>query len=125
LRRAVRCTGGLPNGVLASRREEDDSVSFDIECPRDHRETPDLAHTSWTAGIMSEMCGQFPLSLGVIAFTGTVTTRFQAPVRIGERLVGRATLEGHERRQLFVDAYSHVIGDGDGTREGVGDRDRR
>jgi hypothetical protein len=35
---------------------------------------------------------------------GTVSTRFQAPVVMGERLVGRATLEGRERRKLFVNA---------------------
>jgi hypothetical protein len=39
-----------------------------------------------------------------MAFAGTVQTRFQAPVPLGERLIGRATLEGRERRKLFVDA---------------------
>jgi acyl dehydratase len=53
---------------------------------------------------MNEMCGQFPLWLGIIAFAGTVTTRFQAPVPMGERLIGWATLEGRERRKLFVTA---------------------
>jgi acyl dehydratase len=92
-------------GVLAARLQDDNSVSFDIECPADYgRITPNLAHVSWTAGIMSEMCGQFPLYLGVMAFAGTVTTRFQAPVPVGERLIGRATLERRERRKLFVDA---------------------
>jgi acyl dehydratase len=91
-------------GVLAARRDDDDSVSFDIECPPDFRESPDLAHTSWTAGVMSEVCGQFAVWLGTIAFTGTVTTRFHAPVRVGERLIGRVTLTGRERRKLFVDA---------------------
>jgi acyl dehydratase len=83
---------------------DDNTVLFDIECPADYRETPSLAHVSWTAGVMSEMCGQFPLFLGVMAFAGTVTTRFQAPVPIGERLIGRATLERRESRKLFVDA---------------------
>ena len=92
-------------GVLAARLEGDNTVSFDVECPVDYgRITPNLAHVSWTAGIMSEMCGSFPLYLGVMAFAGTVTTRFQAPVPVGERLIGRATLERRERRKLFVDA---------------------
>jgi acyl dehydratase len=91
-------------GVLALWREGDDSVSFDIECPADYRGTANLAHTSWTAGIMSEICGQFPVLLGIVAYTGTVTTRFQAPVRVGERLTGRVTLAGRERRKVFVDA---------------------
>jgi hypothetical protein len=91
-------------GVLAAQLEGDNSVSFDIECPADYRETPNLAHVSWTAGVMSEMCGQLPLFLGVMAFAGTVETRFQAPVPIGERLIGRATLEGRERRKLFIGA---------------------
>jgi hypothetical protein len=91
-------------GVLAARMEDERSVLFDIECPYEYRETPNLAHVSWTAGVMSEMCGQFPLFLGVMAFAGTVETRFQAPVPVGERLIGRATLEGRERRKLFVNA---------------------
>jgi acyl dehydratase len=91
-------------GILAERLEDGHSASFDIACPQDHRETPDLAHGAWTAGVMSEMCGHLPVSLGIIAFMGTVTTRFQAPVPLGERLIGRATLEGRERRKLFVSA---------------------
>jgi acyl dehydratase len=91
-------------GILAARLEDENSVSFDIECPHEYRETPNLAHTSWTAGVMSEMCGQLPLFFGIQAFTGTVTTRFQAPVPTGERLIGRAILEGRERRKIFVDA---------------------
>jgi hypothetical protein len=31
-------------------------------------------------------------------------SRFQAAVPVGERLVGRATLEGRDRRKLFVSA---------------------
>jgi hypothetical protein len=93
-------------GILAERLDDDGSVSFDIECPSEYQESldPPLAHATWTAGIISEMCGQLPLWLGIIAFTGTVTTRYQAAVPGGERLIGRATLEGHERRKLFVNA---------------------
>jgi len=91
-------------GILTARLDEDDNaVSFYIECPVDHgRITPNLAHVSWTAGIMSEMCGSFPLYLGAMAFAGTVTTRFLAPVPVGERLIGRATLDRRERRKWFV-----------------------
>jgi acyl dehydratase len=84
--------------------EDDNSVVYEIECPADYRETPGLAHASWTAGIMSEICGQSPLWLGVIAFTGTVTTRYQAPVPVGERLIGRVTFDGREGRKIFVSA---------------------
>jgi acyl dehydratase len=91
-------------GILAERLEDENSASFDIECPHEYRESLHLAHGSWTAGVMSEMCGHLPVTLGVIAFMGTVTTRFQAPVPLGERLIGRAILEGRERRKLFVNA---------------------
>jgi acyl dehydratase len=50
------------------------------------------------------MCGVLPVLLGTIAFTGTLTVPFQAPVPLGERLIGRATLDGRERRKLFVRA---------------------
>jgi acyl dehydratase len=91
-------------GILAARPDGASSAVFDIECPYEYREMPHLAHTSWTAGVMSEMCGQLPLFRNVMAFTGTVTTRFQAPVPMGERLIGRATFEGTERRKIFVRA---------------------
>jgi acyl dehydratase len=91
-------------GILGARIEDENSVVFDIECPQEYRETPNLAHASWTAGVMSEMCGQLSLFFGVMAFTGTVTTRYQAPVPVGERLIGRATLGERERRKIFVDA---------------------
>jgi hypothetical protein len=84
--------------------DDDNSIVYEIECPNDYREMPGLAHTSWTAGIMSEICGQAPVWLGVIAFTGTVTTRYQAAVPVGERLIGRVTFEGRERRKIFVHA---------------------
>jgi hypothetical protein len=96
--------GHCRNGVLAARRDTDNAVVYEIECPDGFRETPGLAHTSWTAGVMSEICGQSPLWLGIIAFTGTVTTRYQAPVPIGERLIGRVSFEGHEGRKIFVNA---------------------
>jgi hypothetical protein len=84
--------------------DHDNSVVYDIECPDAFRETPGLAHTSWTAGVMSEICGQSPLWQEVIAFTGTVTTRYQAAVPIGERLTGRVTFGTREGRKIFVDA---------------------
>jgi acyl dehydratase len=91
-------------GILAARVEDESSVSFDIECPNEYREAPNLAHTSWTAGVMSEICGQAPVFFGTPVFTGTVTTRFQAPVPMGERLIVRVTIEGRERRKVFVGA---------------------
>lgn len=97
-------TGQCRNGVLAARLDDDNAVVYEIECPNDFRETPGLAHASWTAGIMSEICGQAPLWSGVIAFTGTVTTRYQAPVPVGERLIGRVSFEGREGRKMFVNA---------------------
>ena len=91
-------------GILVERLDGEDSAHFEIECPTDHRESPDLAHGAWTAAVLSEMCGVLPVLLGTIAFMGTLTVRFQAPVPLGERLIGRATLDGRERRKLFVSA---------------------
>ena len=104
--------GWCRNGVLSARSEEDGSILYEIECPTDYREMPGLAHTSWTAGIMSEICGQSPLWLGVIAFTGTMTTRFQAAVPVGERLIGRVSFEGREGRKIFVNATVTEVASG-------------
>jgi hypothetical protein len=96
---------------------------YEIECPDEYRETPDLAHTSWTAGVMSEICGQSPLWLGVIAFTGTVTTRYQAPVPVRERLIGRVTFEGPRGTEDLRERGTHVVRYGDRTRDGEDDHD--
>ena len=97
-------------GILVERLDGEDSAYFEIECPADHRESPDLAHGAWTAAVLSEMCGVLPVLLGTIAYMGTLTVRFQAPVPIGARLIGRATLEGRERRKLIgsCNAFSVV-----------------
>jgi hypothetical protein len=50
------------------------------------------------------MCGVLPVLLGTIAFMGTLTVRFQAPVPMGERLIGRAKVDGRELRKRFVSA---------------------
>ncbi len=91
-------------GILVERLDGTDSAHFEIECPADHRESPDLAHGAWTAAVLSEMCGVLPVLLGTIAYMGTLTVRYQAPVPLGERLIGTATLDGRERRKLFVSA---------------------
>ena len=91
-------------GILVERLDGEDSAHFEIECPPEHRESPDQAHGAWTAAVLSEMCGVLPVLLGTIAYMGTLTVRFQAPVPMNERLIGRATLDGRERRKLFVSA---------------------
>ena len=91
-------------GILVERLDGENSAHFEIECPPDHRESPDRAHGAWTAAVLSEMCGVLPVLLGTIAYMGTLTVRFQAPIPLGERLIGRATLDGRERRKLFVSA---------------------
>ena len=96
--------GSCRLGILVEHLESDDSVHFEIECPAEHREGPDLAHGTWTAAILSEMCGITPVQLGTIAFLGTITVRYQAPVPMGERLIGRATLDDREGRKLFISA---------------------
>ena len=97
-------SGSCRLGIQVERLDGPDSAYFEIECPADHRESPDLAHGAWTAAVLSEMCGVLPVLLGTIAYMGTLTVRFQAPVPMGERLIGRATLDSRERRKLFVNA---------------------
>ena len=96
--------GSCRLGIQAVRLEGENSAYFEVECPSDNREGPNLAHGTWTAAILSEMCGVLPVLLGIIAFMGTLEVRFQAPVPMGQRLIGGATLYGRERRKLFVSA---------------------
>jgi acyl dehydratase len=64
-----------------------------IECPADHRESPDLAHGAWTAAVLREMCGVLPVLLGTIAYMRTVTVRFQAPVPMGDSLAEQGSTD--------------------------------
>jgi hypothetical protein len=96
--------GSCRLGILVERLVGEDAAYFEIECPPDHRETPDLAHGPWTAAVLTEMCGVLPVLLGTVAYLGTVTVRFEARVPMGERFTGRATIERRERRKLFVNA---------------------
>jgi predicted thioesterase len=100
-----RARDACRNGVLAAKPDgANHSVVYELECPDEFRQMPGRAHASWTAGVMSEICGQASLRLGVVAFTGTVTTRYLTPVPVGERLVGRVVVESYEGRKLFVRA---------------------
>jgi hypothetical protein len=91
-------------GLLDERLDDEDSACFEIECPEAFRAGPTAANGAWTAATLSEMCAHLTILSGTAAFLGTVTVRFSAPVPVGERLIGRATLDGRERRKLFVSA---------------------
>ena len=64
--------GECRNGLLSAQLDGNNGVVYDIECPTDYRQLPGRAHASWTAGVMSEICGQASLRSGMTAFTGTV-----------------------------------------------------
>ncbi len=104
--------GECRNGLLSAQLDCDNAVLYEIECPAEYRQMPGRAHASWTAGVMSEICGQSSLQLGMTAFTGTVTTRYQAPVPVGERLIGRVTFAGREGRKIFVSATLTTLATG-------------
>ena len=59
-------------GILVERLDGENLRYFEIECPADHRESPDRAHGAWTSAVLSEMCGVLPVLLGTIAYMGTV-----------------------------------------------------
>lgn len=96
--------GSCRLGIQVERLETENTAYFEVECPPEHRERPGFAHGTWTAAVLSEICGVLPVLLGIVAFMGTLEVRFQAPVPMGERFIGRATLYGRERRKLYVSA---------------------
>jgi acyl dehydratase len=96
--------GSCRLGIHVERLDTENTAYFEVECPPEHRERPGFAHGTWTAAVLSEMCGVVPVLLGIIAFMGTFTLRFEAPVPMGERFIGRASLYGRERRKLYVSA---------------------
>ena len=90
-------------GILATRLEGQ-TLLLDIEVPDEYREFGGLAHSSWVGGIMAEICGLLPPSLGVVVFVGTVTLRINSGVPMGQRLVGRVWLDEQQGRKVLVRA---------------------
>jgi hypothetical protein len=76
------------------------------------RDTPPGSHVVDRWHHERDICGHSALWLGVIAFTGTVTTRYQAAIPVGEQLIGRVNFEGREGRKIFVNASLTSAGSG-------------
>ena len=90
-------------GILATRLEGQ-TLLLDIEVPDEYREAGGLAHSSWVAGIMAEICGLLPPFFGVVVFVGTVTLRIDSGVPMGQRLLGRVWLDEQQGRKVLVRA---------------------
>jgi acyl dehydratase len=103
-----RVQGRCRLGISGERVDDEGVVHFDIECPEEHREMPEVAHGCWTASILSEMAGVTCVLRGVVAYLGTITVRFEQSVPMHTPLIGRAQVDGRERRKLFVSASLHL-----------------
>jgi len=63
---------------------------------------PDRAHGGVVAAIIDEVYGAVLPSIGVMAFTGELTVRYEAPCPLGVQLDFRAEKVGVEGRKLYL-----------------------
>jgi acyl-coenzyme A thioesterase PaaI-like protein len=100
---ACRRTGTCRLGLTDEWFDETDGPSFAFVCPADHEGAPGIAHGGWTAAAFDDFFGRVPMFYGTMAYTGTLTVRFEKPVPIGTPLRARARLERRVGRKWYVD----------------------
>jgi acyl-coenzyme A thioesterase PaaI-like protein len=91
-------------GITTELLDGDGVARFELECPPEHGEGFGLAHGGWTTSVLCEMAGHVAILSGTLAFMGTLTVRFAKPVPVREPLLGHASIDGRERRKVFVSA---------------------
>lgn len=81
---------------------EADEVTATVVLRSAFEGAPGRAHGGMVAAVFDDVTGFVIGRLGEPAFTGELTTRFEAPVPVGVPLIVRTRLEDRERRKLFI-----------------------
>lgn len=87
---------------LRTERLEDGVARFDLTCPREQEGGPNVAHGGWTASVLDEALGHFPLLSGVMTVTAELTVSFVKPVPVGRPLQARSWVEDRERSRWYL-----------------------
>lgn len=101
--RCFGCGPRHPHGLHLDFRVEGDAVLTEFVPTSDHESVPNVMHGGLVTTLADELGGWVLIALcEKFGFTGSMTSRFLAPVRIGKTLVGRGTLVRDTRRLVQV-----------------------
>jgi acyl-coenzyme A thioesterase PaaI-like protein len=94
--------GSCRLGITSERLDDEGVARFELTCPSEHDKGGGDAHAGWAASVLAEMAGHSQILAGRPAHLGTLSIRFNAPVRTGAPLLGWALVDSHERRKVFM-----------------------
>jgi acyl-coenzyme A thioesterase PaaI-like protein len=101
--RCYACGPRHPHGLHLDFVREDDAVVTRFVPTHDHESVPNVMHGGLVTTLADELGGWVLVLLcDKFGFTGSMTSRFLKPVRVGVELVGRGTLVRDTRRLVQV-----------------------
>ncbi|SRR5258706_12458986 len=102
--RCFACSPDHPTGLRLQFAIEGDEVITRFTPSAAHEGAPGVMHGGLVTTIADEVgCWALIALRGKFGFTGTMTSRFPGPVRVGRELVGRATITKESTRVVHVD----------------------
>lgn len=98
---ACRVTGECRLGLRTERLHKG-IAHFNITCPPEQEGGPNVAHGGWTAAVLDEVLGHFPILHGVMAVTAELSVSFVKPVPVARALEARSWVERKEGSRWYV-----------------------
>jgi acyl-coenzyme A thioesterase PaaI-like protein len=101
--RCFACCPDHPTGLHLRFQVEGDEVVTRFTPSRAHEGAPNVMHGGLVTTIADEVgCWALIALRGRFGFTGTMTSRFPRPVRVGQELEGRAKITNESSRVVNV-----------------------
>ncbi len=102
--RCFACCPDHPTGLHLKFHVEGDDVVTRFTPSRAHEGAPNVMHGGLVTTVADEVgCWALIALRGKFGFTGTMTSRFPRPVRVGVELEGRAKISKESTRVIHVD----------------------
>jgi acyl-coenzyme A thioesterase PaaI-like protein len=104
LNHCFACSPDHPSGLHLRFHVEADEVVTRFTPSHAHEGAPGVMHGGLVTTIADEVgCWALIALKGKFGFTGTMTSRFPRPMRVGKELVGRAKITRESARIMHVD----------------------
>ena len=101
--RCFGCGPRHPHGLRLDFRVDGDEVVTEFLPTHEHESVPNVMHGGLVTTLADELGGWVLIALREkFGFTGSMTSRFLRPVRIGKVLTGRGTIVRDTRRLVQV-----------------------
>lgn len=101
--RCFGCGPRHPHGLRLDFRVEGDEVVTEFIPTREHESVPNVMHGGLVTTLADELGGWVLIALcDKFGFTGSMTSRFVRPVRIGKPLIGRGRVVRDTKRLVQV-----------------------